>query len=73
MTTKYDWSDVPEDTNFIATDSNGYAHGWSGKPRVFRGDGNWNSKVHTISLFMLSPKSNTYRGDWKDSLEQRPK
>lgn len=70
--TIYDWTDVPEDTKYIATDADGFAHGWEGEPAPYKKDLNWNSNKFGVTFFMLKPSSNPFNGDWKDSLEKRP-
>lgn len=71
MGTKYDWSSVPAEVNWIATDGySGIPWGYENKPRridecfVEMNRDEWPVSVHQI----VTP----YKGDWKDSLEQRP-
>lgn len=68
---KYDWSNVPFNVVSIATDSDGYAHGWGGIPIPVGGE--WLGRGCKLLGFMLSPDENTFKGDWADSLEERPK
>lgn len=72
MKTKYDWSNVPDDVKWIATEQNGYAHGWSGKPSILFGD-HWNSSECIVTMFYIRASENPFRGKWQDSLEERPK
>lgn len=60
---KYDWSNVPKEINWIATDSDGYAFGYEEKP--YNGGYYW---------YALNPKhiKQQYHGNWQDSLEERP-
>lgn len=71
MKTKYDWSDVPLKVNWIATDSNGNVFGYDIKPKMME----YGNFMH-VSDFLYFPKSNwisPYKGNWMDSLEERPK
>lgn len=60
---EYDWSNVPKEVKWIATDSDGYAFGYKEKPYI--GGSYW---------YALNPKhiKQQYLGNWKDSLEERP-
>lgn len=70
---KYNWSDVPLNTKYIATDADGYAHGWSGnEPKPDEDDNGWNGSESEVTMFMINPSHNPFKGDWRDSLEQRP-
>ncbi|ENV07775.1 hypothetical protein F966_03632 [Acinetobacter higginsii] len=68
MTTKYDWSDVPETIAYIATDSDGFVFGYKSKPdhvaKQFIGD--------VYVGFCLYPEDNPFKGIWTNSIEQRP-
>lgn len=69
---KYDWDFVPSKVNFIATDEDGTVCGYTGKPKIY-GDSNvWlcgkGSDSVRVMDFVLS-----HQGDWRDSLEERPK
>ncbi len=63
MGTKYDWSDVPAEVNWIAQDQDGYVYGYSIKPYV--GAKQW----YALKPTLIEQK---YDGYWDDSLEQRP-
>ncbi|EOR08642.1 hypothetical protein F896_01168 [Acinetobacter genomosp. 15BJ] len=70
---KYNWSIIPEHVQFMATDEDGMACGWLVKPQIM-GDA-WRHQSHLSAFFNIDRRSNYlnhYRGDWKDSLEQRP-
>ena len=64
---KYDWSNVPKEVKWIATDADGYAWGFHGKPKISNHAG-WGhlgkTPFHVIKQ--------TYKGNWQDSLEERP-
>ena len=73
MKTKYDWSGVDKDTQYIATEADGYAHGWSGEPPEYIDDeSGWTGVKSKITMFMLKPSDNPVKGNWQDSLEERP-
>ena len=73
MKTKYDWSGVPKDTRYIATEAVGYAHGWNGEPPKYIDDEiGWIGEKSKITAFMLHPYLNPIKGNWQDSLEERP-
>lgn len=61
---KYDWSNVPDNVQWIATDSNGAVFGYVEKP--YNGGFYW---------YALNPKyiNQQYQGNWRESLEERPK
>lgn len=61
MKTKYDWSNVPDEINWIATDSDGHAFGYAEKP--YNGGSYW---------YALNPKhiKQSFNGNWQDSLEE---
>lgn len=64
--TKYDWSKVPDEINWIATDESGYKSGYICKPKcefydIWEGNG-W-----------IELGYSEFKGYWKNSLEERPK
>ena len=66
---KYEWTNVPKDENWIATDEDGVSRGHEGEPVIdhpeeWHSDQFYNYKIIGVGLFS---------GDWKDSLEERPK
>lgn len=72
MKTKYDWSNVPPEVNWIATDAV-YTGGWgyTEEPVIMPFYGTWYAKG--INNKMVGIVAQGYSGDWKDSLEERPK
>lgn len=70
---KYNWSLIPEHVKYMATDEDGMACGWLAEPQIM---GNaWRHQSHLSAFFNINSRNNYlnhYRGDWKDSLEQRP-
>lgn len=69
---KYDWSGVPKEVNWIATDSDSVANGFYAEPKKGdhdmwfddNNDGDWiELGVNYVGMF---------KGDWRDSLEKRP-
>ncbi len=69
--TKYDWSNVPKEVNWIATDSNGNVFGYYKKPKL-QENGYF---MHIGDNFYYPEKGwmESYNGNWIDSLEERPK
>lgn len=68
---KYDWSNVPKEVKWIATDSNvlsGNAFGYINKPQNIMSS--WVSDTNE-PIFHLGIKP--FQGHWQDSLEERPK
>lgn len=68
---KYDWTDVPKEVNWIATDSNGVVFGYSSMPE----EKEFGKFMHT-SDFLYFPYNGwmpAYQGSWRESLEERPK
>ena len=77
---KYDWSKVDKEITSIATDLNGRIKGFeSHSPMLFSSEPNMGSNKDgsrgqfTASYYWHLKSQKPYQGDWKDSLEQRPK
>ena len=68
MKTKYDWSKVPDDVKWIATDADGSVCGYSTKP--YRFSQTWN--CYSSGNFVAHSFLPAFQGNWKNSLEQRP-
>lgn len=68
MKTKYDWSGVPDDVETIATDSKGVVKGFLSNSPMQTNQG-WTSNYDYYYLTKQEP----YKGNWQDSLEERPK
>lgn len=75
---KYDWSNVPKEVRWIATDEDGMVCGFSEKP--VKKDGGpfnfWAGDEIDAGLNVINGVSNfvnSYAGSWQDSLEERPK
>ncbi|WP_202740003.1 hypothetical protein [Acinetobacter sp. 'aerobic (ED)'] len=70
MTTKYDWSNVPNNVLWLAKDSLGCVWGYENKPVPMSNHGGYYDTINVKSFrqFHLS-LPNLH---WKDSLEQRP-
>lgn len=68
---KYDWSNVPMDVNWIATDSSGSVFGYDVKPEYKE----WGKFIHRTDFLYFPHKKwiEPFKGDWRDSLEERPK
>ncbi|WP_228267555.1 hypothetical protein [Acinetobacter calcoaceticus] len=67
---KYDWTLIPANVKFMATDEDGMACGWVAEPHIV---GNaWRNQSHLSAHFYLTRCRNPFMGDWKESLERRP-
>lgn len=68
---KYDWSNVPKEVKWIASNETGYAHGFKLEPtkRCIH-VGYWDCGGK--SKLLLWPYENPFKGNWQDSLEERP-
>lgn len=69
MKTKYDWSNVPLKINWIATDADGVARGHAREPVIDHPE-EWSSDQYYNYPII---GKDLFNGDWKDSLEERPK
>lgn len=69
---KYDWTNVPKDVNWVATDAI-YSGGWgyTEKPILMSAYGTWAAKG--INNKLVGVVAQGYAGNWRDSLEERPK
>ncbi|ENT2599824.1 hypothetical protein [Acinetobacter baumannii] len=69
--TKYDWSKIPDDVNWVATNENGFAWGYEGKPvSGWLHSGFW--YLGGDKGLVYWPYENPYKGEWRESLEKRP-
>ena len=68
MGTKYDWSNVPKDINWIATDSDGMKCHYKNEPKQCLRSWHFDDEEDLGDCFFDS----TYANDWKNSLEKRP-
>lgn len=64
---KYDWSNVPKEVKWIATDFYGGILGFEEKPKIFKYAG-WGHLGETPFHVIKQ----TFKGNWQDSLEERP-
>jgi len=67
---KYDWSNVTDEVQWIATDSNGAVFGYDSMPE----EKDFGKFMHT-SDFLYFPHNGwmpAYQGNWRESLEKRP-
>lgn len=70
MKAKYDWSNVPKEVNWIATDRYaGSAFGYTSKPEICSVMEIW--KERNVSDY-INLGVDVFKGYWKDSLEERP-
>lgn len=68
--TKYDWSNVPKNVNWIATNGRGECvWGYEKKPSM--GCGMFLVGRNT-GIITVSDQVTPYKGDWRKSLEERP-
>ena len=47
---KYDWTNVPKDENWIATDASGNAFGWVTEPYIEDGEPEWKTTNAHIKI-----------------------
>lgn len=66
---KYNWADVPLEVEWIATDSDGTTVCFSSQPRCRERFGIWTP----VDPLNVSLPDNQFSGNWKESLEKRPK
>lgn len=74
---KYDWSNVPDNVKWIATDADGIVSGFSEKPFFTKNSKLWipntnfdYSWVCNIEPFTYHPNNDS--PNWENSLEERP-
>ena len=65
---KYDWSNVPDETNYIFTDQDGDVFESDFEPVLY--DTCWRGTGCSSWWFS---KCRKFNGNWKESLEERPK
>lgn len=66
---KYDWSNVPKEVKWIATDEDSIVWGFDTKPnKVYSNGFSCGDDGKSFMLLGLNP----FQGNWKDSLEERP-
>lgn len=74
--TIYNWNNVCAEIEYIATDRNGRAYGYTNKPKAFITYGKWtnaNFLPEEQGGLILDIKDNPFKGEWVESLEKRPK
>lgn len=69
---KYDWSGVPNDVQWIATDKDGVSNGFCDEPSP-DGSGLWCVDENFTVIDLPQGFVDIFKGDWRDSLEERPK
>lgn len=71
MERKYNWKDVPDTVEYIATDENGFAFGYVGRPITgYLHSGFWYGGGD--SVFILWASENQFNStNWRNSLEER--
>lgn len=68
---KYDWSGVPSEVKWIATDKDGNSWGHIVSTVQMMKDGMWYSTINESS-YCIHIGLNIFQGNWQDSLEERP-
>lgn len=71
-TSRYDWSQVPEGYDWVATDRCGVVYAYLNKPIIKNKFGFWVNLVSKCSRMLTIPIPHEECTDWRDSLEQRP-
>ena len=69
---KYDWSNVPKEVKFIATDKDGVANGFTKEPKYYTGYEMWlteDGDYLSLGVEYLDVFDKTV---WEHSLEERP-
>ena len=69
MKTKYDWSNVPSEVKWIATDADGVINGFNTEPKVVAEYEMWIAEEH---LYFTIGGGISNCLNWQDSLEERP-
>lgn len=69
--TKYDWTNVPKEVQWIATDKDRCKslHIEKPKPKMK----SWEDETYKGYYAIKLPQYNEFKGNWRESLEQRPK
>ena len=70
---KYDWSNVPKEVNWIATDSDGVVNGFKIKPTINEKHRMWFECEDLTGYFFQIKNELRKNSNWRDSLEERPK
>ena len=73
--TIYNWAEIPAEVKWVATDSNQWAFGYTEEPKQME-SGRWDAElwipVEKGGIYFVDKKDNPFKGDWRESLEQRP-
>jgi len=68
---KYDWSAIPSEFNYAATNDDGFAFAFTDKPvSGWLHSGFW--YMGGLPKLIHFPSENPFKGEWRESLEQRP-
>lgn len=70
---KYDWSNIPAEYRWAATDKNGRVFAYTDRPEKYVQFNNWNDRLKDSTKYveLRSPHMTEY-ADWENSLEARP-
>lgn len=69
---KYDWSNVPSEVKWIATDYDGVVNGFDSKPSIVIHHRMWFENNDGSGWFLQIRPKVISSFDWQDSLEERP-
>lgn len=72
MNTKYDWSNVPDDVQWVATDLDGVINGFYEKPNPNHQHNMWFERLDCTGRAICLGGGHNICAEWHDSLEQRP-
>ncbi|UQS93196.1 hypothetical protein Brutus_00053 [Acinetobacter phage Brutus] len=70
---KYDWSKVPDEVNWIATDGDGVVNGFKIKPIINEKCRMWFESEDCTGYYFQIEIKLMKNSDWKNSLEERLK
>lgn len=69
----YDWLKIPDEVKWVATDADGWAWQYLSEPKRYDVVGEWRGELPSRDIKAhIKPHQNPFRGDWRESLEQRP-
>lgn len=72
METKYDWSGVPSEVKWIATDEDGVKNGFMKKPIICNNHKMWFENKDWTGDYVQLDFRPICDDNWQDSLEERP-
>ena len=69
---KYDWSNAPKEVEFIATDKDGVANGFTTEPKSYANCEMWLTEDGDYISLGVEYLDVFDKDIWEDSLEERP-